>query len=127
MTRAKVAAVLGALLLGLGFYFGTGGTPPGHWTVTVGDESRTCGATFPSGWLNTGAPAQGPALRTAAERSVDAKFAKACAPLGTRARVWLWGSLGLGGLLLLSGWTVARELREREEHEQAPQPVLTAS
>jgi hypothetical protein len=121
MTKAKVAVVLGLLLLALGYTLGTTLSTAG--SVTVAGESHVCGGGFPARWLDSGQGSPGPDTRTAAERSLDAAVAKACAPRETRSRWLLWGTLGLGGLLLLSGWTVARELRVRDEE---PEPVLSA-
>jgi hypothetical protein len=114
MRSARVAVVLGLLLLGLGFYVGIE-TPI---STTVAGQSYDCSDVIPARLLVSGQPTSreaGPDTRTPAERRLDARISAGCDPLERGAQWAVWGGLGLGGLLLLTGWTA---LREREHDQQ---------
>lgn len=116
MRWAKAAVALGFLLLVLGFGLGTDASI----STTVAGQHHRCASVIPMGWLASGQPTSTrkvPDTRTPAERRLDARVAAACDPLERGARWAVWGGLGLGGLVLLAGWTA---LRERELDELLP-------
>jgi len=111
---AKAAIVGGLLLVGATFAVSVGDLRLPHTadpapTAPVGQHARGCGTLIPSSWLVAGTSGSAaPAPRTAAERRAAAK----CATAVHRARMVMWGVMGLGALAVLVGWTA---LREREE------------
>jgi hypothetical protein len=104
---AKVAVMLGSLLLVVGFCLGT--DTPG--STTVAGQSYACADVIPASLLVPGQPTEGHVFRTPAERLLDARRRAGCAPVERAARWAVWAGLGLGALVLLTGWTT---LRERE-------------
>ena len=109
---------LGLLLLGLGFALGTGGIPIS--TANAG-QSPHCANVIPTGWLVSGEP-KVPDTRTPGQRRLDARMRAKCHPAEVRARWEVWGVLGLGALILLTGWTALRE-REHDEEIARRTPV----
>ena len=116
MRWARVAVAIGSLLLVVGFCLGVD-TPT---SATVAGHSHDCADVIPTGLLVSGLATSGDPgadTRTPAERRLAARVTTACKPLEQRARWAVWGGIGLGGLLLLGGWTV---VRERELDEEMP-------
>ena len=91
----KFAVAVGSLLILLGFCVGVE-TPI---STTVAGEHYSCASVISPSVLVAGAP--GTAL--------PARAAARCAPLESTAEWLVWGVIGLGGLVLLAGWTVLRE------------------
>lgn len=119
MRWARVAVGIGLLLLVLGFGFGTD-TPI---STRVAGHSYDCGDVIPTGWLVSGlAAGSGADTRTPAERRLDERILDRCAPLQRNAQWAIWGGLGVGALLLLTGWTALRE-REHDEEVARRTPV----
>jgi hypothetical protein len=111
MRWAKIAVVLGSLLVVAAFCFGTSAP----FTTTVAGDTYRCGEVIGSNWLVSGQPViKGPDNRTTAERRLHARIGSGCAPLEQAARWLFWSGIVLGGLALLTGWTA---LREREHDE----------
>ena len=109
MNRAKVAVLVGSLLILIGFCVGVE-TPI---STSVDGARYACNNVISPSILVAGTP--GTAL--------PARAAARCAPLETTAAWLVWGSIGLGGLVVLAGWTV---LRERElDRIRALRPVPT--
>lgn len=109
MRSAKVAVTLGCLLVVIGFCLGVE-TPI---SATVAGGTYRCPDVIAPQLLVSGqSTTTGPDVRTVAERRRDAAVADACRPLVRRAQWAVWGGIGLGGVVLLAGWTV---LREREQ------------
>ena len=122
MTWAKVAVALGSSLLVLGFCLGVD-TPI---STTVAGQSYACADVITSGMLVSGQSTSddtAPDTRTPADRRLDARVEAGCGPLERGAQWAVWGSLGLGGLVLLAGWTA---LREREHDLAAQRPEVPA-
>jgi heme A synthase len=123
MTGAKSAVGLGLVVLVAAFCFGVD-TPI---SATVAGRSYHCADVIPAGLLVSGQAVGGgpgaPDLRPPAERRLDARVAAACDPLQQRARWAVWGGLGLGGLVVLVGWTAVRERDDGRDHDR-PRAVL---
>jgi hypothetical protein len=103
---------LGLFLLVLGFGFGT----DSPISTTVAGQSHPCANAIPIDWLVSGQPTStGATARTPAERRLDARINAGCEPLARIAQWAAWGGLGLGGLVLLAGWTALREHEEEVE------------
>jgi hypothetical protein len=81
-------------------------------SATVAGQVHHCDDVIPPGMLVSGQPT-GPDTRTHQERRLAAQVRAACRPVERRAEWAVWGALGLGGLVLLAGWTAVRE----REHE----------
>jgi len=106
MWWARVAVSLGLFLLVLGFGFGT----DSPISTTVAGHSHPCANAIPMDWLVSGQPTSRAATaRTPAERRLDARIEAGCDPLARIAQWAVWGGLGLGGLVVLTGWTALRE------------------
>jgi hypothetical protein len=110
---AKALIVGGLLLIGATFAVVEGDLRLPHSAdssprTSVGHHTYECDSVIPAAWLVAGtASSTAPAPRTAVERRAAAQ----CATAVHRARVVMWGVMGLGALALLVGWTA---LRERE-------------
>jgi hypothetical protein len=92
---AKLAVILGSLLILIGFCLGVD-TPI---STTVDGAHYACPSVISPSILVAGAP--GTAL--------PAPAATRCAPLESAASWLLGGVIVLGGLVLIAGWTVLRE------------------
>jgi hypothetical protein len=104
-----VAVALGSVLLILGFALGTQPT-----STSVGNKSYACDSAIPITWLASGTPSEtsGPdPAETPRQREVRQRVLAQCQGVVLRTRWLTWGSIGLGGLAVLVGWTA---LRERE-------------
>lgn len=121
MRLARIAVALGSLVVVIGFCLGVD-TPI---STTVDGQTYQCADVIPAGMLVSGqSTSTGPDLRTVAERRRDAAVDAACRPLLRRAQWAVWSGIGLGGLVLLAGWTV---LREREHDGSSAQVVAGAT
>jgi hypothetical protein len=103
---ARAGVVVGGVLIVLGFCLGVD-TPI---STTVAGQSYHCADVITPGMLVSGqSNASGPDLRTPAEHRLSAQIEAACSPLEQRAEWAVWGSIALGGLVVLAGWTALRE------------------
>jgi hypothetical protein len=103
---AKAVLAGGLMLLLVGFGLGVEDT-----ATSVNGQPHSCGRPIPLSWLD---PSAGPGplsrpVKTEHGRRVQA----ACQDTVEQARVRSWGTLGLGGLLFVVGWTALRERDER--------------
>lgn len=114
MSWSKVSVVLGLLLLASGFCLATD-TPI---SAKVDGQRYHCADVLDPGSLVSGrAESQEASLdgRTPEVRRHRVRIAAACSPLERGAQWAVWGGIGLGGLVLVTGWTALRE-REHDEH-----------
>ena len=98
----------GSVLLALSFWFGT--SLP---SATVAGHAHPCGSAFPTSWFMSGT---GPESSEAAGPTRGTRIEAACDTVERRNDALTWGSLALGCLAGLSGWTA---LREREAPDRA--------
>jgi hypothetical protein len=98
MIWAKAALAGGLLVLLAAFATGTENT----LSTTVIGQTQDCGPSIPGSWLMSGTD-QAPALT--APTSDERRVAAACSPVLRESRVPLLTILGVGGLLVLVGWT----------------------
>ena len=119
---AKVAIALGSVLLILGFVVGTQPT-----STSVGNQSYACDSAIPITWLASGTPIEtfGPdPAETSQQRKIRQQVLAQCQGVVLRTRRLTWGSIGLGGLAVLVGWTALRE-RAHDRLASQRQPALT--
>ena len=111
---ARAAVATGSVLLALSFWFGTA-LP----SATVGGHDHPCGSAIPTSWFMSGAA---PAASGAAGATRGGRIEAACDAVEHRFQALTWGSLALGSLVGLSGWTALREReRPRAPHRAATQ------
>ena len=102
MLWAKVVLAGGLLLLLTGFGLGVEST-----SASVNGQAHSCGSPIPQSWLE---PAAGPGpVSRPATTEQGRRVQSACQDVLGAARVRSWGTLGLGALLFVVGWTALRE------------------
>lgn len=107
--------MLGAVLLALGFALGTEST-----SVRYRGTSWTCGSALrfepgPDASSTAAALDQRPAAAEAR-----------CGPVRTTRLVLTWGSMGLGAMVILVGWTALREREDDEDEGSSPRSAEPA-
>ena len=93
MVWARIALVSGLLLLLAAFAVGT----EQQRSTVVDGQTLRCGPAIPASWLVSGTPAGAPA---------------ACGSVIQQSRWVLGTAMGVGGLLVLVGWTAPRSRTE---------------
>ena len=97
--------MVGLAVLVLGFAVGS---EPA--TVPVNDQAYACASVIPTSWFTSDDGSNSTA--TPPPRRLEPR----CDRVELRSRLLTWGALGIGGLLVLTGWTVVRE----DDDPQAP-------
>ena len=108
MVHVKVVLFGGVLLLFAGFGLGT--QPR---SVSLDDETYSCGAAILSSWLVPGTPDRSLSAGSSATPE-QRRAAGACSAVIHQTRVVDFSAMGLGAVLALLGWAAIRERREPE-------------
>jgi hypothetical protein len=93
MVWARLALVGGLLVLVAAFAVGT----EQHRSTVVAGQSYDCGAAISGSWLMSGTPDLAPSV---------------CGSVIRQSRVLVVGTMGVGGLLALAGWSAIRRRAE---------------
>jgi hypothetical protein len=106
MSWARAALTGGLLVLLVTFGVGT----ENALSTTVMGRTQHCGSAIPTSWLMSGSdyPAQPGSVATDDEKRAEA----ACGPIVHESRVLVFTIMGVGGLLVLVGWTAISTRRE---------------
>ncbi|CAM3901568.1 hypothetical protein NOZE110980_19410 [Nocardioides zeicaulis] len=98
MVWAKAALAGGLLVLLAAFAIGT----ENGLSTTVTGRTQHCGSSIPDSWLMSGA---GNVPASATPAGDERRIAAACSPVVRESRLVLLSVAGVGGLLVLVGWT----------------------
>ncbi|MFL6158202.1 MAG: hypothetical protein ACJ72D_19085 [Marmoricola sp.] len=107
MRWARVAVLVGALMLGAGFYVGV--ESPVTKTVSIAGDQVTCGYRIGTETLAGDVGDSRPSVLTASERRHAAAVREACGSFVRQTEWAVWTSMVLGALVLLLGVAGIRE------------------